>query len=469
MKVTSGVLGSHLGMGLLKISALVALVLGVTLALLLAPGSVKADGPYDFLVPIVLEEGRVSVKVVEHPGVEGLQPRVLRQVQGQVQGTQTSTTLVSNTGQTPLFTNVFDHDYAQAFTTGSHSEGYKLTSVKMFMSLGTGSNQPSYTVAIHETTSGTGTPATTALGTLSGGTSLTSTLTLQTFTASGTGISLDRNTVYWLVMNVTGGSNNDAIVSIVNTDAEDGDSAAGWAIADDRRVRAWTQTAGWAGIGNRPAEFRFAVEGYEKVSRPVLESAEVNGTSLVLSYDKGLDTTSRTAARQFGIRFGGGALQRATAISISGRQVTLTVPEVRSGQVVTVSYTVPTSNPLKGSTGVAAAAFSDQPVTVNTGPAFGRLPESGKVRSAIYLRYTNENGEDEVVEHRLASADRETLLDYFEDECGRTGEGAKWGGNNQNCAFHKLYVRQSYCANEDWRDRNPQVHLDQLCPTDRTW
>ena len=122
-------------------------------------------------------------------------------------------------------------------------------------------NQPNYTVAIHADSSGE--PATTELDTLSGGTSLTSTLALQTFTAPGTGISLDATTVYWLVMDVTGAANLVANVSIVNTDAEDGSSAAGWTIADDRRVRARTQTAGWAGIGNRPAEFRFTVEGYE--------------------------------------------------------------------------------------------------------------------------------------------------------------------------------------------------------------
>ena len=67
----------------------------------------------------------------------------LQQFQQQVPGTQQqvqSTTLVTNTGQTPLFTNDFDHDYAQAFTTGSHNGGYVLTSVKMFMSLDTGTN-----------------------------------------------------------------------------------------------------------------------------------------------------------------------------------------------------------------------------------------------------------------------------------------------------------------------------------------
>ena len=456
MKVKSGVLGSHLGVGLLKISALVALVLGVTLALLLAPGSVKADGPYDFLIPIVLEEGRVSVKVVEHPGVEGLQPRVLRQVQG----TQTSATLVSNLGQNQFGQDSLSNDLALAFTTGSHSAGYTLTGVKVSMQKFAGM-QPAYQATINTNTSGRPGNQVGALDTPSP--SQTVGFANQDFTASGGSIDLEANTTYWFFIDSSSSTSN-INVSSTNSDNEDSGAADGWSIANKGLLRNHSATSWFS-----TSPLRLAVIGFAKTG-PALVSAEVNGTTLVLNFDKDLDTTSRTAARQFGIKFGGGgALQRATAISISERQVTLTVPEVRVDQVVTVSYTVPTSNPLKGSNGVAVAAVSDQPVTVNTGPAFGRLPESGKVRSAIYLRYTNENGEDEVVEHRLASADRETLLDYFEDECGRTGEGAKWGGNNQNCAFHKLYVRQSYCANEDWRDRNPQVHLDQLCPTDRTW
>ena len=462
MKVTSGVLGSRSRAGLLKISALVALVLGVTLALLLAPGSVKADGPYDFLVPIVLEEGRVSVKVVEHPGVEGLQPRVLRQVQGQVQGTQTSTTLVSNTGQTQDSEIQFNGDNAQAFTTGSHAFGYKLTGVGLSLRTLDLMIQPQYTVSIHKNSSGV--PGG-ELGTVTTSSSLPESLATLQFTASGDGLDLAPNNDYWVVID-THEFLPTAHIAVTNSHTEDQGAQSDWSIADTRQHRNDDATT-WDPADKASAIVQIAIKGYAKVA---LVSAEVNGTTLVLNFDKDLDTTSRPAARQFGIKFGGGgALQRATAISISGRQVTLTVPKVRVDQVVTVSYTKPTSNRLKTRNGEEVDAFSDQPVTVNTGPAFGRLPESGKVRSAIYLRYTNENGEDEVVEHRLASADRETLLDYFEDECGRTGEGAKWGGNNQNCAFHKLYVRQSYCANEDWRDRNPQVHLDQLCPTDRTW
>ena len=266
----------------------------------------------------------------------------------------------------------------------------------------------------------------------------------------------------------------------------------------------------WPTGNTNSDSIKIEVVGY--VKPPSLVSAEVNGTSLVLTYDNGLDSASRTAARQFGIKFGGGgALQRATAISISGRQVTLTVAEVRAGQVVTVSYIKPTNNPLKGANGAEVDAFSNKAVTVNTGPAYGRLPESGKVRDAVYVTYTNSDGEEETVENRAASADRETLWDYFYDSCqsqrsgttvhdytqktvidlpgGGTREvttqarnGWKWvwvqnangavtGTRAQTlteCANHGMYLRQQNCANADWLARNPHL-LEGTCPANRTW
>ena len=112
-------------------------------------------------------------------------------------------------------------------------------------------------------------------------------------------------------------------------------------------------------------------------------------------------------------------------------------------------------------------AFARQAVTVNPGPAYGRLPKSGQVHDAVYVSYTNADGEEATGENRSASADRETLLGYFEDECDRTGRGVRFC-NAQSCASHKLYVRQSNCASEDWRLRNPHL-LEKYCPEDRTW
>ena len=100
---------------------------------------------------------------------------------------------------------------------------------------------------------------------------------------------------------------------------------------------------------------------------PALESAEIDGATLMLTFDKPLDATSGTAASQFTIAVGGGAAQAATTIAIAGKQVMLTVPAVAPGQAVTVSYANTGSNPLKGANQLEVAAFSGEAVTNNTG------------------------------------------------------------------------------------------------------
>ena len=495
MKVTSGVLGSRSGAGLLWTAVLVSLALGIALTLLLIPGSATADGQDEFTAPIVLEEIRTPPKVVEPPSVRDVPS--IRQVQGSGASiTQTSSTLISNkVGGNPSGTTL-NTDQAQSFTTGSNSFGYRVTSVEMEVNPVT--SQSDYSVSIRANSS-TGRPDTT-LGTLtkSGSLSPLNTFTFVSFPASGDGIDLDANSTYWLVAR----ANSSVAMRYTGVNLVDTGGAPGWIMGIRRVNPNWQES----NTGN----LRFAVVGYAKVP-PDLTSAEVNGTSLVLTFDQHLDTASRTAARQFGIRFGGGALRSVTAISISGRQVTLTVPEVRAGQVVTVSYTKPTSNPLKGSNGLEVDAISDYTVTVNTAPAYGRLPESGKVRDAVYVTYTNAAGEEVAVENRAASADRETLWDFFYDSCqsqrsvttvhdysqsteivtpsgttrtvttqARNGwkwvwvqdaNGAVTGTRAQTlneCANHGMYLRQQNCANEDWLRRNPHLH-EGTCPTDRTW
>ncbi len=494
MKGALAVLSSYIGVGSLRILVPVLLGLAAAVAFLFVTSPAAAGPPIDDLnLPIELEESRDAPKHVQRD-VQGR--GVTRAV------IPNSSTLIKNTAQTGPFTNDFANDYAQAFTTGNHSDGYKLTSVEMFMSLGTGTDQPDYTLAIHGGT--TTAPNATSIGTLSGGTSLSSTLTLQTFTAPGTGINLDASTTYWVVMNVTGSSNNTATVGVVGTDNEDTGGAAGWSIADDRRWRSWQATA-WDGA-NRPAEFRLAVKGYLKVKAD-LESAEIIGTKLVLTFDQNLNTASGTAAGAFTVNIGGTS-HTPSAISISGREVTLTVPEATSDQTVTVSYTKG-GNPLKSSDGPEVDSFTNQAVS------HGRIdPLSQPPRAPITVTYTNAAGQEETVENRAASAERDTLYAYFEDSCQsqkdlsardlahdytqeteivlpngkkrtvttQAANGWKWvwvqdaNGNVTGtraqtvaeCASHGMYLRQQTCANRDWRDRNPHI-LESYCPTYRTW
>ena len=498
MKVTSGVLGSRSGTRLLWIALLFSLALGITLVLLLTPGSATADGQDEFTAPIVLEEIRPPPKVVEPPSV-----REQRQVQGQgasitQQATPTPGTLVGNLNGTAVAGTAWDQDRALGFTTGSNDGGYRLTSVQVSFSTAASENLTPYNVRI--VNAGNNQPGTTNVGTLES--VLLPTLGLNSFTGN---VDLNANTTYYFFLDLEEGDGpNTARMRMTSSKGKDSGGLSDWSIGDSF---ARAPKGFWIGIQNR---VKIRINGYAIVP-PALESAEVNGTSLVLTFDQNLDTTSRTAARQFGIKFGGGALQNATAISIDGRQVTLTVPEVRAGQVVTVSYTVPTSNPLKGTNGEDVNAFSDQTLKVNTGPAFGRLPESGKVREAVYVTYNNADGEEEVVEKRAASADLETLWDYFYDSCSavrslttvhdysqyteivtpsgatrtvmtQARNGWKWvwvqdangavtgtrAETVNECANHGMYLRQAQCANEDWRRLNPHL-LEGTCPEDRSW
>ncbi|MCY4575723.1 MAG: SwmB domain-containing protein, partial [Chloroflexi bacterium] len=326
---------SHIGVGSLRILVPVLLVLAAAGAFLLVTSPAAAGPPIDDLVlPVEVEETRDVPK------------RVQRQVQGQggasiTQTTPTPGTRVSNTGQ-PTTASPFalDMDRGQAFRTGTSPYGYKLTSVEIDFHTG---GSLSARIYIRDGSIELGKevaqlkkpPSTVKTG-------------LNTFEATGSGVDLNPSRWYLIHLDLDA-ENTDVKLENTASDNEDSGKATGWEINDPSLH--WpidVVPTGGGEVKVHANALRIRVNGYAKV-KPDLVKAEVNGTSLVLTYDNNLDTTSRTAARQFGIKFGGGgALQRATAISISGRQVTLTVPEVRAGQVVTVSYTVPTSNPSRG-------------------------------------------------------------------------------------------------------------------------
>ncbi|MGY0794064.1 SwmB domain-containing protein, partial [Azospirillum argentinense] len=106
---------------------------------------------------------------------------------------------------------------------------------------------------------------------------------------------------------------------------------------------------------------------------PVLQSAAVNGTSLVLTYDSALDAANPPAAGAFEVKVGG------TTVTVSGvavdsvnKTVTLTLAQaVTDTDTVTVAYTDPTAgddaNAVQSPTGTDAASVTARPVT-NTTP-----------------------------------------------------------------------------------------------------
>ena len=101
-------------------------------------------------------------------------------------------------------------------------------------------------------------------------------------------------------------------------------------------------------IWSRPANFAW-IDGQEvRVSAnlaPAPESATVDGTTLVLTHSEDLDTGSVPAAGAYTVKVDGDAGTNPSTVSVGTRTVTLTLATaVIDGQVVTVSYGVPTSN-----------------------------------------------------------------------------------------------------------------------------
>ena len=153
-------------------------------------------------------------------------------------------------------------------------------------------------------------------------------------------------------------------------------------VRPDPPFRKLDDTGGWTALNNN--NLKIVTNGYAKAA-PALTSATIDGAALALNFDKDLDTTSVPAASRFMIAAVGSSYA-ATGITVSTRQVRLTVPDVvLAGQFVTVSYSKPGSNPLKGSNGAEVAAFSGKVVTNNTKPKSPPpdTPGTGQPRAPI--------------------------------------------------------------------------------------
>ncbi len=104
---------------------------------------------------------------------------------------------------------------------------------------------------------------------------------------------------------------------------------------------------------------------------PVYVSSVIENSapsSLVMTYSLALSSRSRPAASSFSVMVNSIA-RTVTSVSLSGTKVTLRLSAaVFSGDIVTVSYTPPASNPLQTTSGVKAVSISEQPVTNNVIP-----------------------------------------------------------------------------------------------------
>ena len=164
--------------------------------------------------------------------------------------TQTPVQLVSTIEQTNTGSNPgpFDrYDAAQAFTTGTDTNGYKLTSVGLRLYVVAGTSGWVYSVSVWSATA-TGSPDT-SLVTLTNPALATGTTAFAnyTFTESGNGIDLDASTTYVIVVDVTTRGTGTNTFSMSNTVSDDEDTvkATGWSIADGSHYRDWDSTGAW--------------------------------------------------------------------------------------------------------------------------------------------------------------------------------------------------------------------------------
>ncbi len=111
---------------------------------------------------------------------------------------------------------------------------------------------------------------------------------------------------------------------------------------------------------------------------PGLESATVEGTSLVLTYTEDLDTRSVPLPGAYSVTVNGTAAPP-SSVSVSGSKVTLTLADpVTAGQSVAVEYT-PGSNPVQDGSGLDALPLTGEEVANKTPPipASAEVPATG--------------------------------------------------------------------------------------------
>ena len=118
---------------------------------------------------------------------------------------------------------------------------------------------------------------------------------------------------------------------------------------------------------------------------PALLAANVDGTSLKLIYSEALDTGSVPATSAYSVVVGGATGVVPSSVAVSGAKVTLTLSTgAASSDTVTVTYTVPTSNPVQDLAENDAAALSAHAVvnytdTTNHLPVFPTAPTTRSV------------------------------------------------------------------------------------------
>ena len=121
---------------------------------------------------------------------------------------------------------------------------------------------------------------------------------------------------------------------------------------------------------------------------PILQSATVDGTTLLLTYNEALDDTSTPSADAYTVMVSPGGDPTVSTVAISNNMVTLTLSTaVSSDQTVTLDYAVPGSDPIQDADGNEAAALDGQAVENNTPPILQSATVNG---ATLVLTYNDE-------------------------------------------------------------------------------
>ena len=120
--------------------------------------------------------------------------------------------------------------------------------------------------------------------------------------------------------------------------------------------------------GNETADFtdEAVTNNTADTTAPAFESAAVDGTALVITFDETLAAAANLANSAFTVKVGGSAVTLSGTPTISGTTVALTLASaVAHSDTVTVSYAKPTTgsnNKLADADGNETADFTDESV-----------------------------------------------------------------------------------------------------------
>ena len=164
--------------------------------------------------------------------------------------------------------SLIEFDQAQAFTTGSNSDGYTLRSVEIDIGANSDEYATVFTVSIHSNSSGT--PGA-SLGTLSNPASV-SRDGVYAFTTRG--IALAASTTYFVVIDAVAISGLQIYINNTSSNAQDPGKAPGWSIGDGSLYRDWDSSGSWTSFHDSK---QIRVKGYNpQVSNATISIADAS-------------------------------------------------------------------------------------------------------------------------------------------------------------------------------------------------